>query len=450
MITLPNKLGTLAEHRLIFALAIPMILSNITTPLLGMLDTAVIGHMSEVHYLAGASIGGLIVTQLYWICGFLRMSITGLSAQSLGAKDNKSSYRSLTQSLVIAGVLGVSFVFLRDVILSLGLHFASAQGEVTQVIDAYFSVRIWGAPAALSSLVLIGWLIGQQKVKAVLFIQIIGNSLNGALDILFVFVFDWGVEGVAAASVIAEYVMFFAATAVVSRYAIRVPIQLLWFNFSALKGIMQLNTAMLVRNIALQLCFAFMTFQGVRLGNEFAAINAILMQFFVLTALGLDGIAHAAEALVGEAKGQGHHGDIVRKTQQSLFWSLMIAGMYSVGFALFGINVIHLLTSIEVLRVAATDYLLLMILLPLICHWCFLLDGVFIGLMRAKAMQNSMLLCSALVFLPSWYLMQALGNKGLWYALMIFMLARGVSLGGYFYYLVQKQRLCAQSFSQSG
>lgn len=444
MITLRNQLGTFAEHRLIVALALPMILSNITTPLLGMLDTAVIGHMGEVSYLAGASIGGLIVTQLYWICGFLRMSVTGLSAQAFGAKDAVSFYRSLVQSLAIALTLGVTFVLWRDGVLSVGLQFASAEGQVTDIIDRYFSLRIWGAPAALSSLVLVGWLIGQQRVKAVLLIQVVGNTLNGVLDIVFVFVFDWGIDGVAAASVIAEYTMFIGAAWVVSRYVTRQPIQSMWFKLSTLRKIMQLNTAMLIRNIALQLCFAFMTFQGIRLGNESAAVNAILMQFFVLTALGLDGIAHAAEALVGEAKGQLNHDAIILKTKQSLFWSLLVACLYSASFTAFGIDVIHLLTSIETLRAAASNYLVLMIALPIICHWCFLLDGVFIGLARAKAMQNSMLVCSLMVFLPSWYAMQTFGNQGLWYALMIFMLARGVSLGGYFCYLMKRRRLTVQ------
>ena len=422
-----------------------MILSNITTPLLGMLDTAVIGHMNQVHYLAGASIGGLIVTQLYWICGFLRMSVTGLSAQAFGSKDKITGYRILVQNLLIAGLLGVLFVLLRDAILGLGLQFSGTHGEVTQVIERYFGIRIWGAPAALSSLVLTGWLIGQQRVKAVLFIQVLGNLLNGALDIIFVFVFDWGIEGVAAASTIAEYVMVLSASWVVLGHVVKIPITSSWFKLSALREIMQLNSAMLIRNIALQLCFAFMTFQGIRLGNEYAAVNAILMQFFVLTALGLDGIAHAAESLVGEAKGQSNHRAIINKTQQSLFWSLVVALIYCLGFTFFGEHIIHLMTSIEILREFAAHYLWLMAVLPLICHWCFLLDGVFVGLTRAKAMQNSMLICTIAVFLPSWYFMQALGNKGLWYALMFFMLARGVSLGGYFFYLAQKQRLVVQS-----
>lgn len=447
MITLRQ---TLAEHRIIFALAIPMILSNITTPLLGMLDTAVIGHMGEVRYLAGAAIGGLIATQLYWICGFLRMSTTGLSAQALGAKDNVSAYRSLLQSLFIAIILGVLFIVLREGILNLGLQFAHAQGDVTEIIKRYFNVRIWGAPAALSSFVLTGWLIGQQRVKAVLMIQVFGNVLNGVLDIIFVFVFGWGIEGVAAASVIAEYVMCLASAWVVSGYVVTSPILSLWFKLSAIKHIMQLNTAMLIRNIALQCCLAFMMYQGIRLGNEFAAVNAILMQFFVLTSLGLDGIAHAAEALVGEGKGQNDHQTVVKRTQQALFWSLVVAGLYSVVFVLFGLDIIHLLTSIESLQDLASGYLSLVIVLPLISHWCFLFDGVFIGLTRAKAMQNSMLVCSFGVFLPSWYLMQMLGNKGLWFALLTFMLARGVSLGGYFYYLAQQRRLVAQRSSQNG
>lgn len=413
-----------------------MILANITTPLLGLVDTAVMGHMDSPAMLAGASIGTLILTQIYWVCGFLRMSTTGLSAQTRGASPASTEpARVLYQACAMALLLGLGLWIAQIWVLQAGLMLADPSAPVSQFVSAYFNVRVWGAPSAMLNLVLVGWLVGQQRTRAVMAIQIIGNLLNAGLDMLFVFGLGMSVDGVALASVIAESFMAIAALGVALKQVGFVPAQWHWFNAAARKMLMRLNGNMLLRNLALQLCLAFVTLQGARYGETAAAVNAVLMQFFVLIALGLDGIAYAVEALVGEATGHRNSKAVMTHTHRGLFWSSVFAVGYALVFWLGGPNIIGLLTDLPSLFNAALPYLPLMILLPLAGHWCFLFDGVFVGLTRSAAMRDTMILSALGVFFPVWWLFKAEGNMALWYALLAFLLARGLTLAAVLYRL---------------
>lgn len=429
-------------HKQLLALAIPMILANVTTPLLGLVDTAVMGHMDSSAMLAGASIGTLILTQIYWVCGFLRMSSTGLSAQAKGDVANSQllSAKVLWQTAMMAILLGVVIWLLQVPILSIGLLLANSSTNVAQYTEAYFYVRVWGAPAAMLNLALIGWLVGQQKTRWVLWIQVVGNVLNGGLDVAFVYGLDMSVKGVALASVIAEYSMTIMSLFVALKLTQSFRPSLGWFNSAARKVLLKLNSDMLIRNLALQLCIAFLTLQGARLGETSAAVNAVLMQFFVLIALGLDGIAYAVEALVGEAAGKNSTPRILAHTRRGLFWSSVFAIAYAVAFGLFGNHIIALLTDLPSLASAAETYLPLMVLLPLLGHWCFLFDGVFVGLTRSGAMRNTMVISAFFVYFPVWWFTQSAGNRALWYALLAFLLARGVTLGAAFVSFIRRQK----------
>ena len=430
-----------AAHKHILLLAFPMILSNVTTPLIGLVDTAVLGHMSGSQFLAGASIAGLIITQLYWLCGFLRMSTTGLSAQAMGQDKPHNASKALYQSLLLALIIATFILLLQTPLLELGLYFANSTEQVAEVVQTYFHIRVLGAPAALANLAIIGWLIGQQKTKQVLLVQVLANLINAALSVSLVFVFGFGVEGVAVASIIAEYFIFASSLYIaVNMLRPKLP-KRTWFALSKLKPLLQLNSHTFLRNLALQMCIAFLVLQGANIGQETAAINAILMQFFMLIALGLDGIAYAVEALVGEAKGKVSQQNIVLATTRGLFWSSMVALLYGLVFLLAGPTIIELLTDQVSLQIQVTNYLPIVYLLPLLAHWCFLFDGVFVGLTRAKAMQNSMLLSAVCIYFPTWWLLSDYGNLGLWIALLMFMLGRGFSLGGYFIYLYRKEVL---------
>jgi len=430
------------DNTRLIALAVPMIIANVTTPLLGLVDTAVLGHMQSTAMLAGASVGALIITQIYWVCGFLRMSSTGLSAQAKGQQNAKlASAKVLWQTALVAVLLGLMLWALQMPVLHAGIALSNPADDVQGHLTAYFNVRVWGAPAAMLNLALIGWLVGQQKTRTVLAIQVVGNLLNAGLDMLFVYGFDLSVSGVALASVMAEYTMAILALIVAMKLTLGITPKPSWFNKAARKILMKLNGDMLLRNLALQGCLAFLTIQGARFGETAAATNAILMQFFVLIALGLDGIAYAVEALVGEAKGAHNAREIKRRTYQGLVWSSLFAILYAMTFYVAGESIIGALTTHTHLVSQAVAYLPLMIVLPLLAHWCFLYDGVFVGLTKAAAMRNTMIFSALGVFFPLWYVTQALGNISLWYALLGFLFARGISLAWVFARLDKRQRL---------
>lgn len=425
----------------ILSLAFPMILANITTPLIGMVDTAVLGHMDGAFHLAGASIGALLLTQVYWICGFIRMSATGLSAQQKGANSTYGASRVLYQSQFVGLLLGLLIIVLSGPMLMLGLALSAPEPEVSLAASQYFNIRVYGAPAALLNLALIGWLIGQQRTKAIMLIQIFANLLNAGLDVWFVFGLDLGIEGVAYASLIAEYFILLASLAYALRmFSLSSP-SLAWIKLSALKELLKMNSDMLVRNLALQACLAFIIVQGARLGAVTAATNAILMQFFTLIALGLDAIAYAIEALVGESKGKNQSIAIQQTVYRGVVTSSVFALLYGLIFLLFGEQIINLLTNNPALRSNIEPYMLVIWVLPLIAHWCFLFDGVFIGLTRSKAMRDSMLICALLVFFPVWWITQQHENMALWVAMLAFLAARGITLGGYFVYLSRHSAL---------
>ncbi|MCY7295644.1 MATE family efflux transporter [Alteromonas sp. a30] len=419
-----------------------MIISNITTPLIGLVDTAVIGHMDDVGFLAGVALGALILTQLYWVCGFLRMSSTGLSAQAKGENNNTFAARVLWQSGAIGLFIGVVIILLQGPLLSAGLWLADATPTIMTSAKAYFEIRVWSAPFALINLALIGWLVGQQAHRHIMRIQIAANLLNVTLDILLVYVFDLGIAGVAIASVAAEISIFMLSLVVVFRVAdVRFKAQFL--HIGMFRSLLALNSNMLIRNLALQLCLAFVTYKGTAMGEMIGSTNAIILQFFTLIALGLDGLAYATEALIGEAKGQKTSLGILNIVKVAMLWSVIFAVVYSSVFWLFGESIVRLLTDIEALRQSVSSYLMVIVLLPLVAHWCFLLDGIYIGLSNAKAMRNSMLVCMALFFFPTWYGLSVFENWGLWSSFLIFLALRGMTLGGHLAWLVKQKKIFA-------
>lgn len=428
-------------HKKLLGLAIPLILTNISLPLVGLVDTAVLGHMGKVEYLAGASIGAFILTQIYWICGFLKMTTSGLSAQARGEKSPITGQRLLQQGLLISLVLGIFILMLSPFIFKLGLSLVEFNLAARTAIESYFTIRVWGAPAVLMSLTLMGWLVGQQLTRNVMYIQIGVNLLNLLLNLVLVFGLGMKVEGVALASICAEYLALAIALRVATRYSKTSIRELCRLHLSGIRKLLRLNHHILLRNLALQLCLAFVTFKGAQYGAQTAALNSILMQFFVLIALGLDGIANATEALVGEAKGAKHAKKLRMWVKIGLFWSALTAILYTLIFYLTTDFILSLLTNSQELILASAAYLTIILLLPLIAHWCFLFDAVFIGLTRAKAMQNSMAISAMLVFFPVWWIFSSLENKGLWIAMLAFLAARGATLGGYYWRLKKRQML---------
>ena len=412
-------------------IAAPMILSNISVPLLGMVDTGVTGHLDSSAYLGAVAIGATIFTVLYIGMNFLRMGTTGIAAQSFGANDSEGLRAALGQALIVGLVIAVMLIVLQVPISKLALKLLGGDVETQKYAAEYFFIRIWSAPGTLANFAIIGWFIGLQNARVPLAIFLTINLTNIVLDLLFVVVLGMKVDGVALASVIAEYSGLivgglFVLSALRQRPGLW-PVDRLT-NFSAYKAFFAINANLFVRSMALMFTFSFITAQGARLGGLVLAANAVLMNFQFLTALGLDGIAHAAEALVGKAIGEKRRGALEHTVKLTLRWSLIFAVGFAAFYALFGTLIIGVLTDLEDVREAAIRYLPWMIASPIVSVWCFLYDGVYVGATRAKGMRNVMVFSTIVIFLPAWYLLQPLGNDGLWLAFLLFMASRGIGM----------------------
>lgn len=412
-------------------IAAPMILSNISAPLLGMVDTGVMGHLESPVYLGAVAIGATIFTFLYIGMNFLRMGTTGIAAQSYGAEDYDGLRVSLGQALIVSLAIALLLLLLQGPIARIALLVLGGDAVTQGHAGTYFSIRIWSAPGTLANYVLIGWFLGLQNARVPLLVFLTINITNIVLDLLFVVGLGMKIEGVALASVIAEYV----ALAVALAFAVRElrrrtgswPLAQ-FTRLSAYRAFFAVNANLFVRTIALMFTFAFITAQGARLGPAILAANAVLINFQNLTSLGLDGFAHAAEAMVGKAVGQKDDTALQHTVRLTLRWSLIFAMGFTLVYALGGRAIVGLLTDLPEVRETAMTYLPWLIASPLISVWCFLYDGVYVGMTRAREMRNIMLFSAFGVFLPAWYLAQAFGNHGLWFALMAFLASRGIGM----------------------
>lgn len=438
-----NIVTAISDQRKLLLLALPMILSNITTPLLGMVDTAVIGHLEHAYYLGGIAIGSMIISILFWLAGFLRMSTTGVAAQCFGNNDREQAWRYFFHSMMIALVIAMALIVFQAPLIGGIFSLIDASDDVLFYADEYFSIRIYSAPAALTNLVFLGFFVARQEVRWVVYQLFTVNVINIALDLLFVLYFEWGVSGAALASVIADYcgslLLFFVLLPQVKRLNWR---SLIVPQRPLFSRLFSLNRDIFVRSLALQLCLAFVTVKGAELGDVTVAANAILLNLFMFASYGLDGFAYAAESLVGEAKGAGNPDSL----HQVVISSAIFSGMVGIAFALillcWGDLWIMFLTDISAVQTVAISYLPWLIIICAIGWVTFLMDGVYIGLTRSREMRNSMLL-SALTFFVVWWFAQSMANHGLWLAFLCFMLMRGLSLTWDYVRLKQQLKLTA-------
>jgi len=313
----------------------------------------------------------------------------------------------------------------------IALNLLGGDAETQQHAATYFSVRVWSAPGTLANFALVGWFLGLQNARVPLFIFLTINITNIVLDLVFVVGLGMKVDGVALASVIAEYSGLlvggaFAVDALRS-HAGHWPIARLT-NLSAYKAFFSVNANLFVRTMALLFTFGFITAQGARLGPVILAANAVLMNFQNLTALGLDGLAHAAEAMVGKAVGQKDDESLRHTVRLTLKWSLIFAVGFTLVYVVTGPLIVRALTDLQGVRETAMAYLPWLIASPLISVWCFLYDGVYVGMTRAREMRNIMLISTFVVFLPTWYITQPFGNHGLWFSLLVFLASRGIGM----------------------
>ncbi|QYJ93931.1 MATE family efflux transporter [Shewanella spartinae] len=438
-----NLLLNKQKNSQLFALAVPMILSNITVPLLGLVDTAVVGHLSNAYYLGGVAVGSTVITLILWILGFLRMSTTGLVAQAFGAKELNTQYRLLMQSASLALLLSLLVLLLQQPIIATAMALSDASEQVQYYSQAYFNIRIWSTPFALVNLALLGWLLGRQQPKAAMWQLIAANLTNILLDLLFVIGLGWGVEGAALASVLADMTGFAVAASMVVRTIKRQGgfeflTLLSSLSLNSYQRLVRLNLDIFIRSLCLQLAFAFMTFQGANLGDNTVAANAVLLNLLLLISYALDGIAYYGEAEVGRAVGEKSHERMTQSITLAGLWSAIFALLFTLFFALWGEQIIKLLTNISEVRQEAQAYLGWVVALPLLAFGSYLFDGVYIGAAQGKAMRNTMILATFGVFFPTWLLLQGYGNHALWAAMSLFMLTRSLSLALDYHYRLSK------------
>ena len=318
---------------------------------------------------------------------------------------------------------------------------AGGSEQVKYYAAEYSVIRIWGLPAALANLVILGWLLGNHKAKIVMWLVIATNLINLVLDLIFVMGFSWQVKGVAMATLIAEYSGLIIGLVLIHKNFKNKFIGI-FSSFkqmlnaiaerTALLSYFKLNRDILIRTLCLEICFIFMTFQGARLGDDVVAANAILMNFLLLISFGLDGIANAAEVMVGKAKGEKNQQSMSTNVNIALWWTGIFAIAYSLLFYFLGDYFIASISSISAVVEYAQQHIAWIIALPLLACWCYLYDGVYVGLMQASIMRNSMLISTFACFFPVWWLLRDYGNHGLWAAFSVFMLARGVTLAWHY------------------
>ena len=438
------------RHRAVFALALPMVFSNVTTPLLGLVDTWVIGHLGQAWFLGGVSVGATLINLLFWLLGFLRMSTTGLTAQAQGAASAEGQLDTLARALGLAVGLGLALLLLVLPFLPAIIGLSGGSPEVQVYAGDYVSVRIWSAPAALCNLVIMGWLLGMQDARSPMLLLILSNLVNMVLDAWFVLGLGWQVRGVAAASLLADYCSLGVGLWLVSRRLRHLSAEVWqgawsrWWQWPAVRRLLGLNRDIFIRSLCLQLCFAFMTLQGARLGDVAVAANAVLLNFLMLISYGLDGFAYAVEAMVGRAIGRRDRQGLREAIVLNLGWALLIAIAFALGFALGGRQLIAHITDIPAVIAEANRQLPWLIAMPLLAVWCFLLDGVFIGATRAREMRNSMLVAVFAGFFPIWWLCQEWGVAALWAAMAALMTGRGLTLGWLCWQLERDGRLLGQ------
>ncbi|PLR85792.1 MATE family efflux transporter [Bacillus sp. V33-4] len=422
------------NHRSYLALAIPLVISTITTPILGLVDMAVVGQLPDPAYIGGVAVGTIIFNTMYWLFGFLRVSTSAFAAQAFGANNVREGVLVLTRPVVVALIVGIMFVLLQQPIELLALSFINPSADVRSFASDYFSIRIWGAPFTLMNFVILGWLMGLSRIKVSLYLQIFLNLVNIVLDVVFVKVFHWGVSGVAVATLIAEISTFSLGILLVLRaspYKISFPSLKDIIDPVPLRKMLLMNRDLLIRTVCLLIVFNVFTAKSASFGTEVLAANAILIQVHYILAYVFDGFANASSIFVGQAVGSKNESLYKKAFSLSCQWAAISSILISGTYWLLKGYIFPLFTQIDSVLEVTKSYELWVMLFPLTAGLGLILYGVFTGAANAAPIRNSMIY-SLIVFLLSLYvLVPSLLNHGLWFAFILFSLARSLCLAMY-------------------
>ncbi len=419
-------------NKKILDLAVPNVVSNITVPLVGLVDIWLMGHMGNSIYIGAISLGSMIFLFLYAGFGFLRMGTTGFTAQARGARDMSESITVLGRALLVVLVASILLISLQVPIGWVGFKLINGSDEVESLALAYFKIRIWAAPATLGIFVLSGWFIGMQNAKSPMVIAIIVNICNIVFSAFFTLVLDWKSDGVALGTVLAQYTGLIIGLLLLKKYYQK--LFKYWQNklilqLGAFKHFMKVNNDILIRSLLLTGTFFYFTAESATFNDEILALNSLLLQFLWILSYFIDGFAFAAEALVGKAIGARNRLQL-RKTILSIFkWGFIITIPVTLIYIFFNQAILSTLTNDVTLIALSSQYEYWIWLMPIITFSAFIWDGIYVGATASAAMRNTMIVCSLLVFLPTYYILKPiLGNHALWWALMLFMAARGISM----------------------
>ena len=416
-------------------MAWPIILGNITVPLLGAVDTAVVGHLPEPYYIGAVAIGAMLFNYIYHLFNCLRMGTTGPTAQARGAGDHAEVRMMIARALLLAGVIGGAVIVLQLPIIRFALWVINASAQVEHYAREYFLIRVWAMPAVLGSYAIMGWLYGLRNVRTPLLIQVSVNILNIVLALVFVFVFHWDVPGVAAASLIAEYAGFVLGLISVRRIVRELPddgrrARLL--DPVQLRRMVTINGDIVLRTICVVSVLGFFMAKSAELGDVQLAANQVLHHFLIFTSYALDGVAYAAETILGESVGRRDRAAFLRDMRVVFLWSGVVGVINIAIYAVAGPALIALMTSIPEVRAAAESHLWWPVLMPLASVWAYTYDGVYLAATRTRIMRNTVMASFALFLIVLYTLMPLIGNAGLWVAVMGFLAGRGVLLHVFF------------------
>jgi MATE family multidrug resistance protein len=410
----------------VFAIAGPAMVANLTTPLIGIVSTTAIGRLGDATLLGGVAMASVLFDCLFWLFAFLRMSTVAFTAQSLGAGETRELRAILVRGFIVAAVIGTALIALQIPLAAVLLGAMGGSEGVTRAAKTYFTIRIWSAPLALANYVVLGWLIGQARAKLALATQVTINVINMAATVLLVLVLDAGIAGAAIAAVIAEAAGVLLGILIASRLTggkLDIDRATL-FDREKLKRMLAVNRDIMIRTASLIAAFLFFTAQGARAGDVTLAANAVLNNFLLISAFFLDGLANAAEQLCGRAYGARDRTGFAGAVRLVIVWGFAFSLVVTAVFALFGPSLIDMMTASAEVRYAARDFLLYVILAPLLGVFAFAYDGIYIGATWARDMRNLMVL-SLGIFLAAWLALRSYGNAGLWSALLFHYAARG-------------------------
>ncbi|MDC0648375.1 MATE family efflux transporter [Candidatus Pseudothioglobus singularis] len=426
-----NPSSTKLTHKRVLGVAIPIVLANATIPILGAVDTGVVGQMGLAVPIGAVGIGAIIISAIYWLFGFLRMGTTGLTAQAIGSNDHSETSALLVRGILIGLGAGLVLIMTQIPLFSAALGIAPASFEVESLAQEYLKIRVYSAPAAIAIFGITGWLIANERTRAVLVLMLLINSINIVLDFIFVLRLGWGVEGVAYATLIAEWSgLFFGLW--LARKGFKNGYWRNWsqiFDRARLTKMAKVNSDILIRSVLLEIAFVSFLFLGSSFDDATLAANQVLIQFLNITAYAMDGFAFAAEALVGKALGARNRLIFRRSAVMTSQWGFGSVVVMALAFYVFGNTIINVMTTAEDVRAVSYEYLPWMVLAPLVGAAAWMLDGIFIGATRTADMRNMMFISFCVYLIALALLLPKYGNHGLWASLIIFSIARGVTLG---------------------